>query len=233
MWGLSLDTAGIVKAKGLLTLMAEWKRVEPSPARLAANAANAQHSTGPKTVEGKARSAANSRKHGLTAAEVVVQPGEQQVWADFLADYEADLQPSGILELTVFNQIVHAAWNLRRVRFLEAELFDGAADPLANDELDRKLDRLARYAKRFENSLYRGIRELRTIQTNLSQRASIVPDVRQTFPPRADTARSVLAAKRTHPSHASENDMRLLLASIEREPEVYRAQLASNHVSAA
>jgi hypothetical protein len=207
--------------------MAEWKRVEPSPmsaAKLAANAANAQHSTGPKTAEGKARSAANSRTHGLTADEVVVRPDEQQLWSDFLAEYEADLQPTGIVEMTVFNQIVHAAWNLRRTRILEAELFDGTADPLANEDLDRKLDRLSRYAKRFENSFHRGIRELRTLQTNRSQRASIVPAVRETIPPRADTARAVLAAKRTHPSQAHDSDMRLLLASIEREPEVYRAR---------
>ena len=207
--------------------MAEWKRVEPSPAKLAANAANAQHSTGPRTPEGKARSAGNSRKHGLSAAEIVVRPDEQQLWADFLAEYESDLQPAGILELTLFNQIVHAAWNLRRVRLLEAELFDGSTDPLADDSLDRRLDRLARYAKRFESSLHRGIRELRTLQTNRSQRASIIPAVRETIPPRADTARSVLAAKRTHPSDAREADMRLLLASIEREPEVYRARGAA------
>jgi hypothetical protein len=218
--------------------MAEWKRVAPapavSPAKLAANAANAQHSTGPRTPEGKARSAANSRKHGLTAAEVVVHPDEQELWAGFLADNEADLQPSGILELTLFNQIVHAAWSLRRVRMLEAELFDGSTDPLADENLDRRLDRLARYARRFENSLHRGLRELRNLQTNRSQRASILPAVRETIPPRADTARSVLAAKRTHPSNAREADMRLLLASIEREPEVYRARSEANtHRSAA
>jgi hypothetical protein len=126
--------------------------------------------------------------------------------------------------VTLFNQIVHAAWNLRRVRILEAELFDGSTDPLADEKLDLKLDRLAGYAKRFENSLHRGIRELRTLQTNRSQRASIVPVVRETIPPRADTARSVLTAKRTHPAQAHENDMQLLLASIDREPEILHAQ---------
>ena len=46
-----------------------------SPARLAANRANAQKSTGPRTPEGKARSRANAVKHGLTGAGVAL-PGE-------------------------------------------------------------------------------------------------------------------------------------------------------------
>ena len=43
-----------------------------SEARLAANRANAQKSTGPKTDEGKERSRSNSYKHGMTGAGVVL-----------------------------------------------------------------------------------------------------------------------------------------------------------------
>src|SRR5260370_465470 len=42
-----------------------------SPARLAANAANAQHSTGPRTPEGRARSSQHARTHGLTVRAVI------------------------------------------------------------------------------------------------------------------------------------------------------------------
>ena len=48
---------------------------KPSPARLAANRANAQKSTGPRTEAGKARSRANAWKHGLTGAGIAL-PGE-------------------------------------------------------------------------------------------------------------------------------------------------------------
>ncbi len=46
-----------------------------SEARLAANRANAQHSTGPRTDAGKETSRRNALKHGLTGAGVVI-PGE-------------------------------------------------------------------------------------------------------------------------------------------------------------
>jgi hypothetical protein len=49
-----------------------------SAAQLAANAANALHSTGPRTPEGKTRSSQNASKHGLTARQVVIAPGEQE-----------------------------------------------------------------------------------------------------------------------------------------------------------
>ena len=42
------------------------------------NKANAQHSTGPVTEEGKAASARNSTKHGIFAQTTTLLPGESQ-----------------------------------------------------------------------------------------------------------------------------------------------------------
>src|SRR5207244_13451629 len=50
-----------------------------STEKLAANQANAQFSTGPKTPEGKARSAVNSRTHGLCAKEILVAAKKKTV----------------------------------------------------------------------------------------------------------------------------------------------------------
>lgn len=49
-----------------------------------ANAQNAQHSTGPKTPEGKARASANARTHGLCAKDVIVANPEEQIEFDEL-----------------------------------------------------------------------------------------------------------------------------------------------------
>ena len=60
-----------------------------SPARQAANAANARLSTGPRTTEGKACASQNARKHGLTARDLVIREGEQEEFDDLLASYRS------------------------------------------------------------------------------------------------------------------------------------------------
>ena len=47
-------------------------------AQITANIANAQHSTGPRTEAGRAESSKNSLKHGLTATQTVLLPGEDE-----------------------------------------------------------------------------------------------------------------------------------------------------------
>ena len=55
-----------------------------SPAKIAANRANARKSTGPRTPEGKARSRANAYKHGLTGDGVILATEDtEQVAARF------------------------------------------------------------------------------------------------------------------------------------------------------
>ena len=53
-----------------------------TPAQITANRANAQKSTGPRSVEGKSASRFNALKHGIDAASIVI-PGEDP------ADYDA------------------------------------------------------------------------------------------------------------------------------------------------
>lgn len=158
-----------------------------SAAQLAANTANARHSTGPRTPEGKTRSAQNARKHGLTAREVVIAPGEQEDFEELLADYQAEIHPQGVLQQTLFNELVAAAWNLRRIARLEAELCAGASyhDLLANDELQNKLDRLARHHTRIERTFHRSLKELKALQTNVVLEASLPSELRQNAPPLA------------------------------------------------
>lgn len=50
-----------------------------SPARLAANRANAQKSTGPRSPEGKESSRTNALRHGLTGSGVALPPEQQAV----------------------------------------------------------------------------------------------------------------------------------------------------------
>src|SRR4051812_8598609 len=95
-------------------------RKEPSAARLAANRANAQRSTGPRTEQGKMRSKFNGLIHGCSAHEVLL-PGEdpeplQQRLDAWLDDLGARTAP----ERYFATQAVHASWKLDRCRRAEA-----------------------------------------------------------------------------------------------------------------
>src|SRR5712692_11401416 len=86
-----------------------------SPERLAANAANAQHSTGPRTPEGRARSSQNARTHGLTARDLVIAPDEREEFEELRNDYQTSVKPQDGIQQSLFEELVGAAWNLRRV----------------------------------------------------------------------------------------------------------------------
>jgi len=138
-----------------------------SPAQLAANAANARLSTGPRTPEGKAISSKNSFKHGLSSCDLIVDPEDQQ---RMLEAYSKELGPVGQLEQDLFQQFLLAAWNLRRIRRLQSLRNVGIApptlDPLLDPVLDTHHDRLSRYHSRFERSFSRSLKHLKELQTD-------------------------------------------------------------------
>ena len=192
-----------------------------SPAQLAANAANAQHSTGPRTSEGKTRSSHNASKHGLTAREVVIAPGEQEEFDDLLADYQADVKPQGAIQQTLFNQLVAAAWNLRRIGRMEAELCAGASykDLLANHDLQNQLDRLARHHTRIERVFHRTLKELKLLETNAVMHKSLPAPLRKNAPPLACASE---IAKRTQCLEAHDPMLaRSFLKSLLEVPDVH------------
>ncbi len=65
-----------------------------SEARISANRANALRSTGPTTSEGKERSRANSFKHGLTGAGVVLATEDAAEVERRFAGFQADFAPA-------------------------------------------------------------------------------------------------------------------------------------------
>ena len=143
-----------------------------SELKIESNRANAQFSTGPRTEEGKARSAQNARKHGLTAQQLLIKPEEREDFEQILAHYQSQIEPHGPIQQTLFNELVAAAWNLRRVRILQAQI----------DMLDPQYDRLARHHSRFERTFHRALKELKAHQTESTLRTLLPPRVRHRTP---------------------------------------------------
>ena len=86
--------------------------------QIAANQANAQKSTGPKTPEGRAVSKMNALKHGIFSKEVLVRGLNikessrelEELYERFWQEYN----PVGPVEEMLVDQIVTAHWRLRR-----------------------------------------------------------------------------------------------------------------------
>jgi DNA gyrase/topoisomerase IV subunit A len=151
-----------------------------SEARQTANAANALLSTGPRTNEGKARSSQNARQHGLTATHFMIAAEDHQEFDELHAQLQSEIRPEGALQQILFDQLVASAWNLRRIRRMEAELAAPAEtylDILDNPDLTAKLDRLARHQTRIERSFHRSLRELKALQTD----AALAPTLPKAF----------------------------------------------------
>jgi hypothetical protein len=99
-----------------------------SEKRLLANRANALKSTGPRTLEGKARSALNSLKHGLTAS-TPIKPGEDP--AEFNLFQDGMLEELNPLTVEQFNRaqaLIEVSWKLHRYRITEAIVLQKDAD---------------------------------------------------------------------------------------------------------
>ena len=133
-----------------------------SEARLAANRANAQHSTGPRTEEGKARSSQNALKHGCFSRDLkraAERLGEDRAEFDnFAADLTAEYQPEGPEETLLVDRMAALWWRMQRLAAQQqvylAESLKAATPLFALAEVEAcalheaRLDRMLRAARK-------------------------------------------------------------------------------------
>ena len=94
-----------------------------SEKQLRANRSNAQKSTGPRSLVGKAISRQNALTHGLLAQDVVIEGEDQGAYLDLQSALKEQLAPVGPLEEQLVNQVVAAFWRLGRLGKVEAGIF--------------------------------------------------------------------------------------------------------------
>jgi hypothetical protein len=151
--------------------------VPTSSARALASRINGARSHGPKTPEGKARSARNALKHGLRAQRLILLDDEDPAeFEDFAAAITAQLEPSGALQEELAARVAMAAWRMRRVDRIEAEILDerpfgrdGGAGALAlaltrDGNGARVFDTCLRYRGSVQAELWRALRALKALQ---------------------------------------------------------------------
>jgi len=162
-------------------------------AQVVANRSNAEKSTGPRTPEGKEKACQNAVKHGLFAREGVIRGEDEdefEMHREMLLD---QLNPVGALEEILAARIVDLSWRLKRAAQDQSEAFVALYDrqtPEAEEppepaeragmigrmiledfSQDAVLERLLRYERRIESSLYRTLNELRRVHDQLQKAA--------------------------------------------------------------
>ena len=138
-----------------------------NPAQLAANQANAQSSTGPRTPEGKAASAANANKHGFYGKHAVLLNDQERTQFESLRNsYVYALNPTTIVEVALLDMLVLAAWNIERTNRLEAEIANAEGiDPMLSETNAKTLDRILAFRARAERTFHKCHKELRALKS--------------------------------------------------------------------
>jgi hypothetical protein len=146
-----------------------------SNARVEASRRNGARSRGPKTAEGKARSAQNALRHGMRALRYVVLPDEDGVEFQALeAALVEELAPVGALQVVLARRVAMAAWRLARADRMEVELFaerrwenGGVGMALIRDgNGTRSFETLPRYRGAAMAEFWRALRTLKALQAD-------------------------------------------------------------------
>jgi hypothetical protein len=86
-----------------------------SPAQIAANLANAQKSTGPRTDAGKAASRMNALRHGAYAEAPIIPGEDPAAFAEIHDHYHATYQPDDPGAQALVDTLIRSTWLLRRL----------------------------------------------------------------------------------------------------------------------
>jgi hypothetical protein len=135
-----------------------------TPAQIAANRANSQHSTGPTSATGKQTVSRNSLKFGLASKIHIALPGEENALEEHVAGYIEAYAPVGLPERDLVRNIAENHFRLQRAHRLEHAL----VTQLMSEQSDN-LDPASAEAETWEQKA----RELKnvTLRANRIQRA--------------------------------------------------------------
>jgi hypothetical protein len=136
-----------------------------------ANQRNAQHSSGPKTPEGKAAVRLNALKYGLRARDLIIFDEDPEEYKRLWAALEAEWQPQTHTERLYLEQMSTSQWLLARMATTESHFFQTKLP--AEIRLDL-LERVDRRRTRLERSFNTAVHELKQSQKD-RRRPSVQP----------------------------------------------------------
>ena len=189
----------------------------PSLKQLEANRRNAQKSTGPRSVEGKAASSQNALKSGIDAKAQTL-PGEKPEALEALAaEYYDRFRPATPEARHLVDTLVSNEWLLRRFRRIEVQILKhemeaayrlDAKNPEGHAYVrsERSFDRLQRRINAAERNYHRALKELSEIGFVPSPAPALVPSPTPAFVPSPAPALGPSPTPALVPSPAPDTD---------------------------
>ncbi len=93
--------------------------------QIEASKTNGAKSQGPKTPEGKAKSAQNANRHNLAGGHIVLLSNESiREFKAFSNGYYDAFAPANAVERDLVNQLIAASWRLARISAMESAIFE-------------------------------------------------------------------------------------------------------------
>ena len=125
-----------------------------SAAKLAANQANALLSSGPRSIEGKAKVSLNAVKTGLTGRTVLLPGDDADEYRAHIDSFTARWSPVGDAECSLVQSLVAIEWRLHRIQGIEMAIYAKGRLEFAGEFDDQgmiDLETYLRYEKQLKN----------------------------------------------------------------------------------
>jgi hypothetical protein len=193
----------------------------------AANRANAQSSTGPSATHAQPASRYNAAKHGISAAHQIMFDETAEDLAELAAEYHKQYSPANPKERFLVDTLVNNEWRLRRLRRVEAELWEHATNAFLTKNIEAPAcssgDAFATATPTFvhlqqvvnscERTYHRALKELKVARGHAlrSPQADPTPQPEQSKPTSTSSAsfrqnsKTSPANRNSNPASASEN----------------------------
>jgi hypothetical protein len=219
----------------------------PTANQTAANRANSEESTAPRTPQGQTASRFNALKHGIHAEHEIMFDETAEDLAELAAEYHEHHSPADTDQRLLVDTLIHNEWRLRRMRRVEAVLWEHAADAYLTQHPEAEacnsahafatnsdlFERLQRMVNACERNYHRTLKELHRLKTKAKVGQALPPANPSPLPQKA-------AATTPQPQQSTTTSAKL--ASIRQNPQTppdaappappFAGPLAGQHVPA-
>ncbi len=183
-----------------------------TPAQIAANKENAQHSCGPKTEAGKAASSMNNFRHGLAGSFMIMEWEKREEFDELFDNLRAEHNPDGPTEALLVESMTQHYW--LRTRALKLQHLCFRSD-LPHCEQPGELATYLRYQTTHQRAFHKCLNDLLKVRAE-KRKAAIGFESQQHK--QAGEARKQAAENRKQELHP----MRVMLAEAEADHQEMR-----------